>query len=187
VCNHALILEQSALRGEKTMYHVGDMVVHPDYGAGVVTEVRRRNSLGTGKQYYSIELLAHAETVVMVPVGAEERVGLRAPISRSHLGQLWRVLRADPNTLPSDHNQRYALLKDKLAGGDVFQIAEAIRDLAWRKEEKRHLTARGKRLYERGMMLLASEIAGAQGEDLDAAETQIANRLTASIAASVMA
>jgi CarD family transcriptional regulator len=100
---------------------------------------------------------------------------------------VWRVLRADPNALPSDHNQRYALLKDKLAGGDVFEIAEAIRDLAWRKKEKRHLTTRGKRLYERAMMLLASEIAGAQGEDLETAEIEIASKLSASIAAGAVA
>jgi CarD family transcriptional regulator len=169
------------------MYQVGDMVVHPDYGTGVVTEVKRRSSLGAGKRYYSIELLGHAETVVMVPVGAEERFGLRTPIPRSRVGQVWRVLRADPNALPSDHNKRYALLKDKLAGGDVFEIAEAIRDLAWRKKEKRHLTTRGKRLYERAMMLLASEIAGAQGEDLETAEIEIASKLSASIAAGAVA
>lgn len=168
------------------MFQVGDTVVHPQYGAGVVTEIRERRSLGDGKRYYSIELLGQAETVVMVPVKNEKEVGLRPPIMRSRLSRLWRILRADPKLLPVDHDERYELLKEKLRGGNIFDIAEVVRDLAWRREQKRRLTIRGKRLYDRGVNLLASEIAGVEGEDLEAAETQISDRLEARMASSVI-
>jgi RNA polymerase-interacting CarD/CdnL/TRCF family regulator len=163
------------------MFRIGDAVIHPSYGVGIVIEIKERRTLGSGKRYYSLELLGEPGTVVMVPVGAEERMGLRLPIAESQLGKVWRVLASDPNELPSDHDQRCELLNNKLCGGDVLKIAEAVRDLAWRKEEKRHLTIRGKRLYERGMALLAGELASVRGDDLQAAEYRISEALDKSL------
>jgi CarD family transcriptional regulator len=163
-------------------FQVEDAVVHPDYGAGVVTEIKERHSLGAAKRYYSIDLLGEPGTIVMVPVGRAESVGLRRPIPEKGLSRLWRILRAEPGALPSDHKERYALIQDKLQDGDFFRIAEAVRDLAWRREEKQHLTTVGKRLYETGLGFLAGELAVVQGSDVRAAEAQIADRLEASIA-----
>ena len=166
-------------------FQVGDTVIHPHYGAGVITEIQERHSLGPKRSYYSIKLLGDSQTTVMVPLGKEENVGLRHPISKSQLNHLWRILRGEPQALPDEHKQRYAVLEDKLQDGDVFQIAEAVRDLAWRREEKRTLTKVGKRLYETGLGFIASELAGVQGSDVDTAEAQIAERLDASIGSSV--
>ena len=162
-------------------FHVGDTVVHPNYGAGVITEIEERHSLGPRKRYYSIELLGDSQTTVMVPLDKEESIGLRQPIAKSRLSRLWRILRAEPEVLPDEHKKRYAVIEGKLEEGDLFQIAEAVRDLAWRREEKRNLTKVGKRLYETGLGFLASEVAGGQGGDVDEAEAQIAERLDASI------
>lgn len=162
-------------------FQVGETVVHPNYGAGVITEIQERRSLGPGKRYYSIELLGDPQTTVMVPLGQEESVGLRQPIPKARLGRLWRILRAEPQALPEEHKERYAVIEGKLQEGDVFQIAEVVRDLAWRREEKRTLTKVGKRLYETGLGFLASELAGVQGSDVGTAEAQIAERLAARI------
>jgi CarD family transcriptional regulator len=152
----------------------------------VVTEIQERHSLGPSRQYYSIELLGDSQTTVMVALGKEEDVGLRQPIPKSQLSRLWRVLRGEPQTLPDEHKERYAVIEGKLQDGDVFQTAEAVRDLAWYREGKRALTKVGKRLYETSLALLASELAGVQGSDVDTAEAQIAKRLEASIRSAVV-
>ena len=162
-------------------FKVGETVVHPHYGAGVITEIQERHSLGPTKRYYSIELLGDARTTVMVPLDKEESVGLRAPVSKARLSRLWRILRGKPEALPDEHKERYAVIEGKLQEGDLFQIAEAVRDLAWRREEKRKLTKVGGRLYETGLGFIASELAGVQGSDVDTAEAEIAERLDASI------
>jgi CarD family transcriptional regulator len=118
----------------------------------------------------------------MVPLDKEESVGLRQPISKDRLSRVWRILRGEPETLPDKHKERYAVIEDKLENGDLFQIAEVVRDLAWRREEKRKLTVVGGRLYETSLEFLASELAGVQGSDVDTAEAQIAERLEASMA-----
>jgi CarD family transcriptional regulator len=168
------------------MFQVGDTVVHPNYGAGIVTEVRKLEFRGTQeKPYYWIKLLSQPETTVMVAVKNEEKVGLRSPIAQANLERVWRVLRADPEALPSDHNKRYHMLKEKLHRGDVFEITEVLRDLAWRRQEKRKLTTRGKRLYRTGLELLASEVAGAQGRDFESVAEQIQERLAETVTATV--
>lgn len=165
------------------MFEVGDTVVHPNYGAGTVVNIRELHSLGrNGRRYYSIRLLSQPETTVMVPLDDEERAGLRLPMGRAKLERLWGILRDDPTELPSDYKKRYAMLKGKVETGDMLEIARVLRDLAWRREERRKLTTRGKRLYETGMELLASEVAGAQGRDYDAAEADISARLAATVA-----
>jgi len=166
-------------------FQVGETVVHPHYGAGVITEIQERHSLGPTKRYYSIELLGDARTTVMVPLDREKSVGLRAPIAKARLGRLWRILRGKPEALPDEYKERYAVIEGKLQEGDLFQIAEAVRDLAWRREEKRALTRVGGRLYETGLGFIASELAGVQGSDVDTAQAQIAERLEASIGSAV--
>jgi CarD family transcriptional regulator len=159
------------------MFQVGDRIVHPSYGVGTVTEIKERHTLGPGKRYYSIELLDQPETVVMVPVGAEERMGLRPPVAEAKLGRVWRVLRGDPTQLPKNHDRRCALLDEKLGSGEIVKVAEAVRDLAWRREKRRRFTIRGKRLYDRGMALLAGEVASVQESDLEDAEILISEVL----------
>ena len=162
-------------------FQVGQTVVHPDYGAGVITEIQERHSLGPSKRYYSIELLGDPRTTVMVALDNEVSLGLRQPIPKARLSRLWRILRGEPQILPDAHKERYAVIEGKFHEGNVFQIAEAVRDLAWRRDAKSHLTQVGRRLYETGLGFLASELAGVQGSDVHTAEYQISDRLAASI------
>jgi RNA polymerase-interacting CarD/CdnL/TRCF family regulator len=142
-----------------------------------VTEIKTSHTLGREKRYYSIELLNERGMVVMVPVGAEERMGLRRPISEAKLRRVWRILKDDPKQLPSNYNKRCELLDEKLASGDALKIAGAVRDLAWRRENVQRLTIHGRHLLDRGMALLAGEVASVQDSDFLDAEVLIASML----------
>ena len=155
------------------MFEVGDRVVHPHYGAGEVIEIAELGCFGACRLYYAIDLLNDAGRLV-VAVENAEREGIRRPIRAVQLGQVWRVLCAAPKALPTDHNERYELLKDKLRGGNILQVAEVLRDMSWKDRHVRSLTLEGKRLYDKGMMLLAGEVALVQNGDFGAAEAQIA-------------
>jgi RNA polymerase-interacting CarD/CdnL/TRCF family regulator len=170
-----------------TVFQEGDTVVHPDYGAGIVTEIRALKFLGNEeKRYYSIKLLGEPKTVVMVPVKNEAKVGLRPPVRPSRLSRIWRVLRSDPNKLPSNYKKRQQMLQERLHNASAVEVARVLRDLAWREERKRGLTVRGKRLYRKGMKFLAGEVAGAQGTEYSAAKSQILDVLHASMATSTV-
>jgi len=158
-------------------FKAGDAIVHPIRGAGVVVRIEKRQWRGNRARYYRIELLGQHGTSLMIPVKAAEKMGLRRAVSQSELKQVWRVLCADPNTLPTEHNKRYQVIEARLHAGDIFQVAEAVRDMAWRKQEGGRLTTRGKQMYEEGVKLLAGEVAATQGIALVDAEAQIRDRL----------
>jgi len=159
------------------MFKAGDAIVHPVRGAGVVERIEERQWHGSTGKYYRIKLLGQPGTSLMVPVSAAETIGLRRAMSRSKLKRVWTMLRADAKPLPADHKARYELLNGRLRAGDVFQIAEAVRDMAWRQEREGSLTTQGKRIYEQAMRTLSGEIAAAQGMDMADAEAQVRAKL----------
>ena len=166
-------------------FRIGDTVTHPNFGAGTITDIREREFLDVErKRYYSIQLLGQPEITVMVALRNAKEVGLRPTVSRSRLSRILRTLGSRPKDLPTNHNKRYEMLKDKLYSGNVLRIAEVLRDLAWRRERRKKWTTRGKRLYDRGMEMLAGEVASARHSDVDAAEYQITRTLEQSIASS---
>jgi CarD family transcriptional regulator len=165
------------------MFQIGDTIIHPGYGAGTVVKIEELQCLGSDKLYYAIELLDGSKTLVWVAVGDAGNRGVRYPTLKSQLGQIWRTLRAEPETLPPDHNDRYESLQEKLRGGDILRIAEVVRDMFWKDHRSRGLTIIGKGLYERGLTFLASEVAVMEDCDAAAAEAMISDILGASLAA----
>ena len=164
----------------------GDAIVHPLRGAGIVVRVEERQWHGSKDMYYRIELLGQPGSSLMIPIEAAKKIGVRRAISRSKLNHVWRVLRANPQTLPDKHKERYQLLEDKLHAGDIFEVAEVVRDMAWRQQREGRLTTLGKRMYEEGLMLLAGEVAAAQGVDLADAEAEVKERLKKTMSPAVV-
>jgi CarD family transcriptional regulator len=182
-----IIGERDARRGQwqgwyrgMMNFKAGDAVVHRIRGAGVVIGVEERQWRGSNEMYYRIQLLNSPNCRLMIPASAAEEIGLRHPISQSKLKQVWCVLLGDPRTLPTDHKERYELLVAKLDTRDVLQLAEVVRDMAWRQRHKGRLTTRGKRIYEDGITRLAGEIAVVQEIELVDAEAEIREKLDSS-------
>ena len=163
-------------------FQVGEVVVHPAHGPGRVVRIGSLSFLGGDKQYYSIRLLDGSETQVWVPVREARERGVRRPIQSSDLDEIWKLLRARPRELPSDHQERYGVVRESVENGNVMQIAKALRDLSWKDYSVRSLTSEGKRLYDKGMKLLAAEVALVQGRELEAVESQISRILDENVA-----
>jgi CarD family transcriptional regulator len=169
------------------MFQIGDRIIHPSLGAGRVVKIEKLPCLGSNKLYYSIELLAEPKTRVWIPVKSAEEKGVRYPTPKSELGRIWHVLQSEPETLSADHKKRHEFLQQKLRGGDILQIVEVVRDLFWKDHRSRRLTLEGRRLYERGLLLLTGEVAAVKGCDFSTARATIVESLDASLAARLAA
>jgi CarD family transcriptional regulator len=165
------------------MFKTGDAIVHPVRGAGVVEQIEERQWQGGKNLYYRIKLLSQPASRLMIPIQNADIIGLRPAIPSSQLGRVWRALAKDPGYLPSDHKERYQILEDKLHCGDVIEVAEAVKDMAWRQQSEGGLTTRGKRIYEEGLLLLSGEIAATQGINLNEAEALIKTKLNEALCA----
>lgn len=157
-------------------FTTGDAIVHPIRGAGVVERIVERTWHGNAELYYRIRLLGQSGTMLMIPTSVAEKLGMRCAISRSDMRQMWCILLAAPGNLPDKYRELRQFLQDKLGTGDILQVAEAVRDMAWRQRET-HLSATIEQLYEEGIRLLVGEIAATQGIEFVDAETQVRARL----------
>jgi CarD family transcriptional regulator len=166
------------------MFEIGDAVVHPAKGAGIITDVRRMPGLRGKLQCYKIEMVdERTKTVLMIPVERAVDAGLRPAISEAGLGRVWGVLTAIPQELPIEHKERYKLLMEKLETGNVTQIAEVIRDLEWRRinVDNKKLNVPGQRIYDRAMRLLTGELAVSQEISVQTAKVQVEDMLGKSL------
>ena len=164
------------------MFQIGQAVVHPAHGPGKIVKIKKLSTLGSGKQYYSVRLLDGSETEIWVPVQDAQEHGLRTPIKKSRVAEVWRRLRAEAETLPTDHQARYQVVREKLETGQLLSIAEAIRDLSWKDYTVRGLTSEGKRLFDKGIRMLTTEVALVQGSEPQTVETKITRILDSKIA-----
>jgi CarD family transcriptional regulator len=142
------------------MFKIGDTVVHPTQGVGVVQNLMSVPALSKRLKYYKIKMLnGTTETTLMIPVKRAAQLGLRSTISEADLAQVWDVLAAPPQTLAEDYKQRYKVLREKLKQSDLQSTGEVVRDLAWRRKQNGKLNAPARRIYSKALRLLANELA----------------------------
>jgi CarD family transcriptional regulator len=143
------------------MYSVGDKVVHPGYGPGVIKGIERRQVIGEEKDYYIIEILT-GDATLMTPVAQADRVGLRPAMGDASIKRLLELLSEAPDTLSEDFRERQLDIDERLKEGDVFVTAGVMRDMMWYSHFN-DLTKRDVQLMQRAEEMVAGELALARG------------------------
>ncbi len=138
------------------MFSIGDKVVYPHHGAGRILDITEREVLGQSKQYMTIQIL-HNDMTVMVPVDNAERAGIRAVIDEILVEEVIGVLRDDATTMPKNWNRRLKHNREKIKSGDIFELADVVRNLALRDATK-GLSTGEKQMLGRVKKILASEL-----------------------------
>ena len=159
---------------EDVTYTVGDKVIHPAYGAGVVTKVVRRSIGGSDRRYYLIVPLALDDTEIMVPVDHVARVGLRNAVGSREMARALTTLQGPPTQLASDYGERQQRVKEKIESRDPTRLAEVARDLAaFRRLKRGRIGSEDLRLLKRSREYLAGELALVESLSFDAALSRI--------------
>jgi CarD family transcriptional regulator len=138
------------------VYEIGDKVVYPHHGAGKIVKIEQKEVLGQLRDYLTIKIL-HNDMTVMVPVENADRAGLRRVVDRDVVEQVLEVLRGDPTKMPKNWSRRYKHNRDKLKTGDIFEVAEVVRNLAIRHADK-GLSTGEKQMFSKAKKILASEL-----------------------------
>ena len=150
-------------------FNVGDNVVYPHHGAGVVMKKEAKKLLGEDRRdYLTIEIL-HNNMTVMVPCESVGVAGLRRVIDEPEVKKVIGVLTGEVSAMPKNWNRRFKYNREKIKTGDVFELAEVVRNLAIREWEK-GLSTGEKQMYTRAKKILASEFMYVLDKDADGAE-----------------
>ena len=160
------------------VYEIGDHVVYPHHGAGKVLKKEQKEVLGEKREYLTIQIL-HNDMTVMVPCENASRAGLRRVIGEEAVKKVLGVLRDDVSQMPKNWNRRFKHNREKIKTGDVFELAEVVRNLAIRESEK-GLSTGEKQMYTRAKKILASEMMYALDKTEDEAEAYLDDLLSRS-------
>ncbi|MFM8857572.1 MAG: CarD family transcriptional regulator [Actinomycetota bacterium] len=155
----------------------GDTVIYPQHGACRVEAIRKEDPLATGKnQDYLVLKTVIGDMTLRVPMAKVDEVGVRPPVSPDELEDLVSVLaKADPR-VPSNWSRRFKNHQEKMNIGDVYQVAEVVRNLAARNRDA-SLSAAERTMYERARVNLISEIAPALKVSTEDAEAYLDDAL----------
>jgi CarD family transcriptional regulator len=149
------------------LFDVGDKVVYPHHGAGTVIKKEKREILGQTREYLTIQIL-HNDMTVNVPVENAEKVGLRTVIDEDLVNLVVKALTGGSTEMPKNWNRRFKHNRDKMKTGDIFELAEVVKNLSLRDHEK-GLSTGEKQMFVKAKKILASELMYAKGLDEEGA------------------
>ena len=152
-------------------FDIGDNVVYPHHGAGKVIRKEQKEVLGERREYLTIKIL-HNEMTVMVPTANAALAGLRRVIDDATVKKVQAVLQDECSEMPKNWNRRFKHNRDKIKTGDIYELAEVVRNLAVREAEK-GLSTGEKQMFTRAKRILSSELMYALDLEEDEVEEHI--------------
>ncbi|MHB1836806.1 MAG: CarD family transcriptional regulator [Solirubrobacteraceae bacterium] len=159
-------------------FEIGDSVVYPHHGAGKVLRKEVREILGESREYLTIKIL-HNDMTVMVPTENAALAGLRRVIDEETVQKVLAVLSDECSEMPKNWNRRFKHNRDKIKTGDIYELAEVVRNLAIREADK-GLSTGEKQMYTRAKKILASELMYALGMNEEQVEEHLHGLLAGS-------
>lgn len=152
-------------------YSIGDKIVYPMHGAGEIQDIEEKEILGEIRSYYIMDV-PNEDMEIMIPVDNMEDIGIRDVISRDEIDKVMDVLKAPSSEMSSNWNHRNRENMEKLKTGDIFEVAEVVRNLV-RIEREKHLSTGEKKMLANAKQILSSEIILVTGSSEEEAEQMI--------------
>lgn len=152
-------------------FDVGDKVVYPHHGAATIERREKKDAFGK-KQDYLVLRLAYGDLTLMVPADNAEEIGLRDVINDEEVEEVFAVLRKKEARMPTNWSRRFKNHVEKLKSGDIYQVAEVVRNLTIREKDK-GLSAGEKRMLGKARQILVSELTFALNVDEETAEARL--------------
>ena len=158
------------------MFKIGDEVIYPQHGAAVVQRRETKEVFGQRREYLVLRM-AQGNLTVMVPADNTDDVGLREVINEEEIEEVFDVLRKKETRVPTNWSRRFKNHSEKLRSGDIYQLAEVVRNLSIRNRDK-GLSHGEKRMLIRSRQLLVSELIFALKVDEETAEQRLTDLLS---------
>ena len=159
------------------MFNVGDKIVYPMHGAGVIDAIEEKDILGEKQAYYILKM--PGEVKVMVPTAKAEEIGVRSIIDKSSAEKVFRVLESDETEMSMNWNKRYRDNMDKMKSGDIYKVADVVRNLSFKHKEK-GLSTGEKKMLNNAKQILVSELVLTEHATQDEIEQMVDSKISTS-------
>ncbi len=158
------------------MFKVGDKIVYPMHGVGIIEAIEKKVVLGKRDRFYLITII-NSGMKVMIPVEKAETIGIRAIIPKREVNKVLDLLRVKEFITEDDWKLRYQGNIDKVKSGSIYEVGEVARDLYKRGKEK-ELSIMERKLYENAYQLVIHEIALAKDINIEEAGNLVSEALS---------
>mgnify|MGYP001017276107 CR=1 FL=1 len=138
------------------MFVVGDKIVYPMHGAGIIEEIEERKILGQVREYYILNVPC-GDMKVMIPIDSSDEIGIRRIVNMSRLPEIFELLSAESTEMSSNWNRRYRENMELLKTGDICKVAEVVRNLI-RTDRTKKLSTGEKKMLTNAKQILISEL-----------------------------
>ena len=155
-------------------FNIGDKVVYPMHGAGVIQDIEEKDILGQKEAYYIIKM--PGEVKVMVPTAKAEEVGMRDIINQETASKVFKVLETNSTEMAPNWNKRYRDNMEKMKSGDIYEVADVVRNLSF-KQKERTLSTGEKKMLLNAKQILVSELTLANDLSKDQVEEMVNNKI----------
>ena len=159
------------------MFSVGDKIVHPMHGAGTISAIEEKNIGNETEEYYIISM--PGEVKVMVPIAKAEQIGVRNIIAESEVSKVFEILEEDETEMSNNWNKRYRDNMDKMRSGNIFEVADVVRNLSFKQKEK-GLSTGEKKMLNNAKQILVSELVLAEHSSKEEVEQLVDNKIALS-------
>ena len=156
-------------------FEVGDKVIYPNHGLGIVERIEDKTILGTTCGFYHLRIVAN-DTTVLVPVSNVDGVGLRRAISDDEVERLFGLLGDGKIDNHQNWKGRFKDNSDKMRSGSIYEVADVLKSLTFLAKSK-SLSFREKRMLDRAKFLIISEVSEVMRETAVAIEGRVDNAL----------
>ena len=137
-------------------FQVGDKVIYPNHGLGVIEKIEEKTILGTTCGFFHLRIIAN-ETTVLVPVSNVDNVGLRRAITDDEVDRLFHLIGDGKIENHSNWKGRFKDNSDKMRSGSIYEVADVLKSLTFLSKSK-SLSFREKRMLDRAKSLIVSEV-----------------------------
>lgn len=138
------------------MFNIGDKIVYPMYGAGIIDSIEEKEVLGEKKKYYILRIPID-DMKVMIPMDSMNTFGIRSVINYNEFEDVIGIFKHKASNMSDNWSRRYRKNMDKIKSGSIFGITEVVRDLMVREAEK-GLSPGEKKILDNARQILFSEL-----------------------------
>ena len=153
------------------MYQIGDKVVHPMHGAGVIDSIVRKKVAGKVQDYYLLKL-STGSMMVMIPTEHSDEIGVRPVVSGQEATHILSEMEDIQVDMTSNWNQRYRENMLRIKSGNLLEVAKVVKGLMYRETQKGLSTGERKMLHS-AKQILISEIVLSQNASYEDVEARI--------------
>jgi len=150
------------------MFLIGDRIVYPMHGAGIIEQIEEKQILGEVRKYYILRVPC-GDMKIMIPTENSQEIGVRAVITADEIENVINVLSADSSEMSNNWNRRYRENMEKLKTGDIYNVAEVVRNLM-RTDREKKLSTGEKKMLSNAKQILISEMILVKDIDHETAE-----------------